>query len=90
MSVIPYNTGFFAHQFFEIFDKVVANQSEISHHNLSKSPNLGNLERFFSLYTPAFFPLNHKSTTNLDTKHLYKNSYGYYYLNLGVMKKTGG
>lgn len=46
------------------------------------------MERFFSLYTPTFFPLNHKSTTNLDTKHLYKNSYGYYYLNLRVKDKV--
>lgn len=62
--------------------------SEIGHHNLFKSPILGSLKRFSSLYTPAFCPLNHKSTTNLDTKYLYKNFYGYYYLNIRVKHKV--
>lgn len=34
MSAIPYNTGFFAHLF---FDRLVANQSEIGHHPTKQS-----------------------------------------------------
>jgi len=34
------------------------------------------------------FPLYHKSTTNLTTKYLFKNSFGYYYFNIRIVKRV--
>lgn len=45
MSEIPYNTGFFACQFFNTLDRLVANQSEIGHH--LKTPKILNFQSIF-------------------------------------------
>lgn len=43
---------------------------------------------YLSDKTLSYFAFNHNLTTKLDTKHLYKNSYGYYYLNIRVKNKV--
>lgn len=62
MSAIPYNTGFFACQFLNTFDRLVANQSEIGHHPFTKLTEIFKQPDkilTFQSYQPLIFSVLH-------------------------------